>query len=45
MAVDRHLQLAADLVFLDLQVADFLLVQQLQKLTVRDVLHHAVFRP
>ena len=45
VAIDRYLQLAADLVFFDQQVADFLLVQQLQKLTVGDALHHPMLRP
>src|SRR3990167_1157916 len=42
-SVDGLLKLAADLVLLDPQIADFLFAQQLQELTVRNALHHTPF--
>lgn len=39
MAIDRLLQPAEDTVMLDMQVADLLLIEQLQELAVRDGLH------
>jgi hypothetical protein len=41
--VNRLLEFAVDLVFLDLQVADFLLAEQLQELAVRNALHRSPF--
>ncbi|MNU08460.1 hypothetical protein D3C72_2545150 [compost metagenome] len=43
MPIDGYLQFAADPIFLNPQVADFLLTQQLQKLTVRNGLHDTTF--